>query len=367
MLHELKKVMLLLAINQLVANAQAPINYQRLVDSLRTTYHIPGLWMGVVRPDSVLFCQSFGVKRVGATEATQPTDLIALGSCTKSVTGLVAARLVRAGKLRWNTRLFALLPDLRPDARRDYDPVTLEQLLAHRAGIKPLTGQNGEVLPDAHLLTDTSPRARINLARWVLNLAPVRSEKPYIYSNAGYTLAALMLERASGLTWEQLVDQELQRVGIRAYFTFPNELNTANVWLHDEGGLPVAPHENSEAGVRAGLAPGGLVFVTFTDALRYVQLHLRGELGQSDYLSPSEFRFIHCGLPEYAIGWGCKDVDGRRNIMHRGNLGGRSWCLLQLIPAQNIGIALCTNVGDKGTGDALLYLRDQLVRQFARP
>lgn len=332
-------------------------------DSLVKSNSIPGLNFAIFTTESILSIGSLGVKRIGYNDKLTFEDIMPIGSCTKSVTGLIAAKLVEQGLIKWDTNFFDLYPDLKIN-KTPYTKLTFLNLLSHRAGVPPLTGQNAEKLPKMELLLDTTKFGRLNLAKWILKQNPVPIVKTYNYSNGGYVLAALMMEKVSDHTWEQLVYDHLRIQSITPYFRFPNEIDTTYVWLHDEGQYPVGPEFNDEVGAGKPLAPGGLIFMKFTDAIKYVQLNMKGNTGKSDFLSKENFQFALCGLPEYSLGWGCRIINGDENILHRGNIGGRSWCLFQFIPSRNIGVVIMTNSGDQQTGIAINQLRDYLISKY---
>lgn len=336
---------------------------RKYVDSLVKVNSIPGLNYAIFTQDSIISYGSFGLRNIKRQEKLIIDDIMALGSCSKSVTGLVAAKLVSEGYITWETDFFSLYPKLK-NKKNKYENLTLINLLSHRAQVPPLTGQNNERLPDMKLLLDTTTLGRLNLAKWILNQNPVPLTKTYNYSNGGYVLAALMMEQVTGKAWEQLVYEQLSSQGIIPYFQFPNEIDTNYVWLHDERIYPVSPELNNEAGVRKPLAAGGLIFMAFPDAIKYIQLNMKGNAGKSSFLSKEEFQFIHSGLPEYSLGWGHRDTDGILNIIHRGNVGGRSWCLFQFMPLKNIGIVIMTNSGDQQTGTVINQIRDFLITKY---
>jgi len=65
--------------------------------------------------------------------------LFPVGADAKAMTAVIAARLVERGSLRWNTRIAEALPELRRLMLPAYRNVTLEDLLAHRAGLPAFT------------------------------------------------------------------------------------------------------------------------------------------------------------------------------------------------------------------------------------
>lgn len=69
------------------------------------------------------------------------------------------------------------------------------------------------------------------------------------------------------------------------------------------------------------------------------------------------------------VGGGCEGcelmyVGMPENISHRGNVGGRSWCLFNFIPSKNIGVAIMSNAGDPQTGEVIIQLKDYLLSKY---
>ena len=131
--------------------------------------HVPGAAVAVVQGGEVAFLQGFGVRELGRPAPVTADTLLRIGSVTKSFSSLLAATLVDAGRLSWETPLVDLLPtfavadpDLTPrltvrDAfcactglpRRDLEfifnahALTPERLIADMAQL-PLTAPFGE-------------------------------------------------------------------------------------------------------------------------------------------------------------------------------------------------------------------------------
>ncbi|MEA2513846.1 MAG: hypothetical protein QOJ59_3333, partial [Thermomicrobiales bacterium] len=71
---------------------------------------VPGASVAVVQGGDVVYLQGFGVRAIGADAPVTPDTLLGIGSVTKSMTSTMAATLVDAGWLAWDTPLVDLLP-----------------------------------------------------------------------------------------------------------------------------------------------------------------------------------------------------------------------------------------------------------------
>ena len=134
-----------------------------------------------------------------------------IASTTKLFTGLVAARLVDRGVVRYESRVVDLVPpDLRP---HDLDErVTLHHLLSHTSGVGDYADEYDG--PPYEQLWDTVPPGTIRGARDLIRAFPdvPRTGDPGAaarYNNGAYVLAGLALEEATGKSYPELVRAEV--------------------------------------------------------------------------------------------------------------------------------------------------------------
>lgn len=164
------------------------------------THPSPGLSIGVQRGDEVLFAEGFGFAdlehRVPATADT----VYRIGSVTKQFTGAAVMALVEEGRLDLDADLKDLLPDY--DTRGFFIPV--ERLLNHTSGIKGYTEMD-EFWAQARL--DLDHRAMMDLFAG----APFEFEPGdrYQYNNSGYYLLGVLIERISGASYADFLEERL--------------------------------------------------------------------------------------------------------------------------------------------------------------
>src|SRR5690349_10685655 len=83
------------------------------ISSAMKDWKIPGVAVGIVHGDTVVFSKGFGVRTVGRPEKVDEHTLFALASDSKAFTGILTAMLVDEGKLRWDAPLTTYLPTLK--------------------------------------------------------------------------------------------------------------------------------------------------------------------------------------------------------------------------------------------------------------
>ena len=219
--------------------------YKQYADSLRRAYHVPELSYAVVDIGSTIEIAALGRHAINRQDTATLNDRFHLGSNTKALTAFVIAHYVEKGNLQWTTRFFDLFPEWKAESNPAYTNITLQDLLSHRAGILPFQGIDDPPVPD---FKGNARERRKQFGKWVLTLppAPPDDQQPFVYSNAGYTLAALMLEKATGKSWEQTVEKVLNRkLKLHVGFSFPENQKHHDTWGHRQVNDSLVPVPSS--------------------------------------------------------------------------------------------------------------------------
>jgi CubicO group peptidase (beta-lactamase class C family) len=274
-----------------------------------------------------------GLRQVGASAKLAAGDAFMIGSTTKAMTAALAGRLVEQGRIAWTTTLAQALPELAAGMQPAYRAVTLEQLLAHRGGLLAFTSSTDldrfqAALDGAVGPLPSTPAARERFfAAWLLAQQPPTGIKPgqdFAYSNAGYTLVALMLEVATGRPFAELFEQELARpLGMTVGWTSSNQAFTGRPVGHvgARGHLAVPALDNAEVAAWVDLLrPAGEGLTITPDSYAtWLRWHLRALRGEATPLASGYLQRLR-GLKanDYAVGWIGIDIDGRAAIAHDG-------------------------------------------------
>jgi CubicO group peptidase (beta-lactamase class C family) len=112
----------------------SPVKLESNFEEIRKKYQLPALAGAVVRSAGVSDLTVVGVRKLGTTTAVTKDDLWHLGSNTKMMTAVLAARLVEAGKLKWDSTLGDVFPNISFKKTPEAKAITLTQLLSHRSG-----------------------------------------------------------------------------------------------------------------------------------------------------------------------------------------------------------------------------------------
>jgi len=342
-----------------------------LLEAERRQHGIPALVVAVLRSDTVLVTAAVGVRRVGASQSVSIGDQFHIGSNTKAMTATLLAGLVEDGRLAWTTRPLDVLPELRDSIHPAYRAVTLEHLLSHRAGVPAFTsGFSIAMLPDSvYKQGGRSPAEwRRAFVLHVLQREPkIVPGGEFLYSNAGYAIAAAMAEAVMEESWESLLQTRLfHPLGVRGGYGWPAAADRSQPWGHQRrlfrGVRPHDPDGRYQLG--ALLAPAGDVHMSIEDYARFLQDHLRGLRGQDGLLRAATVQRLHQPTGEYALGWIARPLAGARASAHEGSAG-TFHAIAVLQPERDLAVAVFVNAGFEQAGDAARDLARVLLERYS--
>lgn len=285
----------------------------------------PALAIAAITPEEITVA-AVGERVVGWSVPVRTSDRFHTGSDAKAMFASVAARLVEAGTVSWSTRLVEVFPESVSGAGRAYAEVTLADLLRHRGGMPAL--DDLDALAAVPVFSGSPRQQRAAFTAWALQQSP--AAKPIhepLYSNAGYVVAAAMLERRTGRSFEDLMQALLYKpLGMRVSYAWPASGRWplwGAPWGHEYvDGRFVARSPNwAPAKLPAWLRPAAGVSLCTADFARFVQWQLQGLRGQARLLTPASFRELHRPIDGYALGWQVVEHDGRAISTHVGASG----------------------------------------------
>jgi CubicO group peptidase (beta-lactamase class C family) len=163
----------------------------------------------VDRGDEVVVAAAYGLAQRGEKIPNEPDTRFALASGAKPFTALAVMSLVEDGTLSLETTARSLLGD---DLPLVGDDVTIEHLLGHRSGIGDYLDEEGDLDFDGYLMPvpvqelSTSEEYLAILGGFPPKFAP---DERFAYCNGGYVILGLLAERASGVSFYELVTQRV--------------------------------------------------------------------------------------------------------------------------------------------------------------
>jgi len=324
-----------------------------LVAQVRAETGIPAIAVAIVEDGRITEQAVGGVRSIATEESVEKDDEFHIGSVGKSVTATMIGALVENGVVDWEDTIAQRLEGM--EMREAYRDVMLEQLLQHRGGIPGYLTFSDEEEARLDALPGTPTEQRATFVAEVLQDEPV--ERPgtrMVYSNAGYAIACLMAERASGKSWEILVneyvfdplDMETADVGWPASETSPDQPRG-----HFLEGSSFRVQELGEYPMGSFLAPAGDIHCAIGDLATYAQFHLNGLRGQNGPLQSATVRRLHTPPDTdengkgYAAGWMIEVTDGMGPKHYHSGSAGTFFATIELYPDQNRAIVIAMNAG----------------------
>ena len=289
------------------------------------------------------------------------------------MTATVAAMLVEQGKISWTTTIGEIFPELKSEMHPDYLGVTLEQLLSQRSGAPG--DAPADVWRDAWSASGTAAEQRLAFIKGVLARAPeAKPGTKYIYSNQGYTIAGVMLEKATGKTWEDLLRSMLfEPLGMTtAGFGAPASVDKVDQpWGHttmSSGGEPVPPGPGADNPL--AISPAGAGHCSVGDLAKYAVFHMAGERGESKLLKAESFKKLHTAVADnhdYALGWIVQKrpwAKGRA-LMHNGS-NTMFYVVVWMAPDKNCAVIVASNIGVDEASQGCDEVASNLINIYLR-
>jgi CubicO group peptidase (beta-lactamase class C family) len=140
---------------------------------------------------------AYGTAERDSGRANTPGTVFSIGSITKAFTAAAILELAQDGKLSLSDRAGELLPQLRGPVA----DATVKQLLLHTSGLKGTHGEDHEAL--------SRDQAIASIGGLEQAFAP---GSRFLYSNAGYTLLALIVEQVSGTSYRGYIESRILRL-----------------------------------------------------------------------------------------------------------------------------------------------------------
>jgi CubicO group peptidase (beta-lactamase class C family) len=324
-------------------SSQAP-DFATRVAALRAEAAVPAVAGALFTSAAITGVTVSGVRKEGDLTPATVNDLWHIGSISKSFTSLMIAKQVERGAMSWSSTLAELFG---ADRAGKFGPVTLVQLLSHRAGLPANVGPG--MMPK---VAEGAPPVAVQRQRLVdaaLAATPAaEAGAAFQYSNLGYVIAGALLESKAGKPWEELVQAEvLAPLALKSGGHGPP--GEAGIVSQPRGhrrvnGVLVPVEPSAFADNPPYLGPAGRLHLSVADLARWGQAHLRGERGADGIVKAATFKRLHQaeGAQNYALGWVSQPTASGRVIWHNGS--NTMWyAIVAFDPDADRGVALVTN------------------------
>jgi len=333
----------------------------------------PGCAVAAMQDGAVLLARGYGIANLEHKVPITSETVFYLASVSKQFTAAAINLLVRDGKLSLDDDVRKYVPEL-PVYQR---PITLGHLMHHTSGLRDYL----ELFDMADLadfpITNADFLAMMARQR-ALNFAPGDA---YSYSNSGYVLLSIIVERVSGKSLRAFAEERIFRpLGMTSTvfrdqhtMLIPNVAiaygRTAYTWPGLPNPRPAGPWE-IDVPYFDVVGDGGLMS-SVSDLARWESNWWQPRVGGTEWLGLERERGrLHDGsLLTYGAGLGYRVYRGDSVVSHGGSYGGYNTYLMRF-PARRFSVAVLCNSGEVASSQlaervADVFLGDELAAATA--
>jgi len=154
----------------------------------------------IAKDGNVVYTRAIGYAQIDRTTKKPLTaaSRFRIASITKTFTAVMILQLVEEGKLKLTDTLDKLFPQV-PNAKK----ITILQILSHRSGIPNVSRDQATWKPGAPVTKDEM------LALIIKGTPEFEPDTKSAYSNSGYFLLGLILEKLTGKSYDQALEQRI--------------------------------------------------------------------------------------------------------------------------------------------------------------
>ncbi|MHA1993569.1 MAG: serine hydrolase [Candidatus Hodarchaeales archaeon] len=201
--------------------------FEREVVDVMRDFKVPGMSVLIKKDNKVIYDRGFGYRDLAKRKPATSDTIYGIASITKSMTSLAILQLSKEGKLDIHKPITDYLPI---ELEGKDKPITLHHLMCHASGMPCLDtyafimvnqGYNANI-PTLPLGTWDDFYSLVNGAQSEL-VSPPGSK--YYYWNGGFTLLGQIIEKVTGMSYEEYMQQKIfNKLGMNRSTFFREDL-----------------------------------------------------------------------------------------------------------------------------------------------
>jgi CubicO group peptidase (beta-lactamase class C family) len=331
------------------------------INEMMVLYNVEGVGIALVKDDKVVFAKGFGQRSAEPKQPATENTLFLIGSITKSFTSLAVAQLVDQGKLNLDDPVIKYVPDLKLADPALTKTVTIRHLLSHTSGL-PRADEHWYANPPASRQQVIDDMAKVK--------PTAKPGEKWQYHNQNFVLAAHIVEKVTGQTWEDYVRKNIfEPLGMKSAGFNVSDLQKATDYSQPfafdvlKGNVALSFDRLPFKGL-VPIGPAGSITANVLDMAQYMRLQLgNGTFEGKQLVSEKmigEMHRKHIALqPEglealmnasplttdmgYGLGWVVENYRGHKLVQHNGGIDGFT-SMLTLVPSEKAGVIILTNI-----------------------
>lgn len=337
-------------------------DYRKFVNGEMKTWRVPGAAILIIQDGRVVFSEGFGYKDMKNRLIVTPKTLFGIGSCSKAFTSLSIGMLVDEKKIDFDKPVREYYPAFKLYDSYATEHVTVRDILSHRTG---LPRYDAAIDPK-----DSTREMAVNKLKYLKPNTGIREK--FQYNNFHYAVAGIMVDKVSGIPWEEFVSKRIFKpLGMdnsnlspedskkSSDFALPHKMDTEALKTFPANqaelfSVPIKELHFENIGV---YGPAGSINSNLEDMAKWVLFHLNGgkvgdrQLISQDTLSQLFIPQMLTGGPlkyeeilpgSYGMAWMITPYRGHYLVNHGGMIEGFT-AHVGFLPAEKAGLVILTN------------------------
>ncbi|MFK5894361.1 MAG: serine hydrolase domain-containing protein [Pseudomonadota bacterium] len=307
-----------------------------------------GVSILVAKGDEIIFCKAYGHSDIENNVAAKINTVYEIGSLTKQFTSVAIMQLIEQGKLSLSDDITKYIPDFPSKGKN----ITLANILYHTSGIK-------NYIQAGFADSKMAPGKLVNNAEYRLDLRPEEMRKffenepldfepgtSWSYSNSGYFLAGLIIEKVSGMSYEDYIESKLfttLSMTASSYTNFEDIVpNRAHGYKVKNGKLLNADLMDMSVPYSAGALSSTLADLFKWNRTLHKTNVLLNKESYKTLITPGKLNNGSLVPINYALGIASPIRDGHKSILHPGSISGFS-SIASYFPEEDITVIVLSN------------------------
>jgi len=333
-----------------------------LVSRTLTAFDVPGIAVAVVKDGKVIHSKGYGVRSLAGKEKVDENTLFGIASNSKAFTAASLGMLMDEGKLTWDDKVIDHIPEFRMYNSYVTEEFTIRDLLTHRSGLG-LGAGDLMFWPDS---SDFTMKDIIYNLRYLKPVSGFRTK--YDYDNLLYMVAGEVIERVSGKSYEEFVEERIMKPlqmnsSAGSWMRVKDKTNAIDAHAPVDGKVQIISRDmfrfgNSAGGIYSSIADMGKWIMMQMNAGKYGDKRLFSARVHNEMWTPQTIIPVNAFPPynthfsAYGLGWFLSDVKGYKQVTHTGGLAG-ILTQVTLLPEIQLGIIVFTNQQSGGAFTAI--------------
>lgn len=312
-------------------------------------YQIPGFAIGLAKNGEPYWDKGFGFRNADKQLPVTADTVYGIGSITKSFTCVAIMQLQEQGKLSVHDPVVKYIPEFKTPEDEHTKKVTIHHLMTHTPGLPPLptlyAAMKDSMANDPKIEGQEEPTNEIKAVNTYDEFLTYLGELDYeligepgtefSYSNDGYALLGIIINRVSGIEYEEYIKKYiLEPLGMKHTVFHLHELvdhdNVSILYDSRKEDEKTIVFESNNPWDSPSMRAAGFLKSTVNDMLKYAEIYRNnGRYGDTQILTEESVKqmttpHISCGEEQY-YGYGLMitpDFYGHKLVEHGGAIKG---------------------------------------------